>query len=105
MGFDETGWAGMAGGFVMDDEPDAAMLYAMWVEPSARGTTLAADLVATVAAWAGTTDVERLILWVTETNLRARRFYERCGFSLIDGTQPLRSHPDYTLLRMAIALR
>lgn len=97
-------WLGMAGGFVMDDEPESAMLYGMWVDPRARGTALAADLVAAVLEWAQTTPVTRVILWVTETNTRARRFYERCGFTLIDGTMPLRSHPEYTLLRMAIDL-
>lgn len=104
-GIDDGVWLGMAGGYVMHDEPASAMLFGMWVDPRVRGTGLAADLVAHVLAWARTTPCERLTLWVTDGNARARRFYGRCGFTLTDGEIPLPSHPEHTLVRMAIALR
>ncbi len=57
-------------------EPDADFqLYAIYVLPSAWGTSVGYEL--TEAALAGQQDV---IVWVFDENPRARRFYERFGF-------------------------
>jgi RimJ/RimL family protein N-acetyltransferase len=55
-------------------------LYAIYFLPSAWGSGLAAPL-----AQAALGDAPDTIVWVLEDNQRARRFYERLGFTL-DGT-------------------
>ncbi|WP_439663087.1 GNAT family N-acetyltransferase [Lentzea sp. HUAS TT2] len=62
-------------------EPDAAFeLYAIYVLPSAWGTSLGYEL-----ARAALGDEQDVVLWVFDENPRARRFYERLGFRA-DGT-------------------
>lgn len=57
-------------------EPDAAFeLYAIYVLPSAWGTSVGFEL-----ADAALGDEQDVILWVFDDNPRARRFYERFGF-------------------------
>ncbi|RAS64067.1 L-amino acid N-acyltransferase YncA [Lentzea atacamensis] len=81
-------WVGLDGdqvvGFICtgpSHEADAvSQLYAIYLLPSAWGTGLALPLAE--AGLAGLTDV---VLWVLEDNQRARRFYERLGFTA-DGT-------------------
>ena len=61
-------------------EADAtSQLYAIYLLPSAWGTGLAQPLAE--AGLAGLTDT---VVWVLEDNRRARRFYERLGFT-VDG--------------------
>ncbi|WP_434451065.1 GNAT family N-acetyltransferase [Lentzea sp. E54] len=58
------------------EEPDAAFqLHALYVLPSAWGTSLGFELAR--AALGAEQDV---VLWVFDENPRARRFYERLGF-------------------------
>lgn len=62
-------------------EPDAEFeLYAIYVLPSAWGTSLGYEL-----ARAALGDEQDVVLWVFDENPRARRFYERLGFRA-DGT-------------------
>lgn len=71
-----------------------AELVAMWVDPVARGTGVAAELVRAVLAWATDEGAVRVHLWVAETNERARRFYEKLDFVLTGEQQPLPSELD-----------
>ncbi len=54
-------------------------LISMWVQPSVRGTTTAMRLVEFVKDVARSRD-GHLELAVRTDNIRARRFYEKCGF-------------------------
>jgi ribosomal protein S18 acetylase RimI-like enzyme len=73
--------AGMARVVVEDG---AAHLYSMWVAPEARGRGVGALLIATSIEWlARHHPGMTLLLEVVETNLPARRLYERCGFTLV----------------------
>jgi ribosomal protein S18 acetylase RimI-like enzyme len=70
--------------------PGAWQLVAMWVSPAVRGTGVAAALVEAVAEHVRGTGAAAVVLWVTEVNDRARRFYERLGFRPTGCRQPLR---------------
>ena len=59
---------------------DIAHLFAMWVEPHARGTGAADALVEEVVRWARTEGCTSVQLLVTEGNERAERMYRRNGF-------------------------
>ncbi|HEX6338232.1 MAG TPA: GNAT family N-acetyltransferase [Jiangellaceae bacterium] len=64
-------------------------LVAMWVDPAARGSGVAALLVNAVSAWAAGQGAARVHLSVTDGNERARRFYEKLGFVLTGEQHPL----------------
>lgn len=57
-----------------------AELLAIYVVPHARSTEIAEHLVALGSAWAHESGYERVQLYVTSSNERARRFYARMGF-------------------------
>ncbi|ANY08673.1 GNAT family N-acetyltransferase [Pseudonocardia sp. HH130630-07] len=56
------------------------LLYGMWVDPGARGTGLAAELVDAVVRVAREHGHRRLALKVEPGNARARALYRRTGF-------------------------
>lgn len=93
--------AGLAGVYVEDGEAD---LVSMWVRPSARGLGAGEALVEAAAAWARDRGYQTLFLWVTESNMPARRLYEQLGFTLTGESQPLPSDPALPELRMSRAL-
>jgi GNAT superfamily N-acetyltransferase len=66
------------------DSVDRAIVHlmAMWVHPAFRGSGAAGLLVEAVKKWAVEVGATEVRLNVVETNLRARRCYERCGFQL-----------------------
>jgi GNAT superfamily N-acetyltransferase len=57
-----------------------AELLALFVEPEVQGRGVADRLLDEAIAWAHRRGYERIQLYVTVTNLRARRFYARSGF-------------------------
>jgi ribosomal protein S18 acetylase RimI-like enzyme len=76
--------------------PESWQLVGMWVDPCARGLGVADALVEAVAGHAASQGAEALVLWVTEINDRARRFYERMGFQPTGVRQVVRpDEPDH----------
>lgn len=57
-----------------------AELQAIYVDPSVRGSPVAAQLVAAGAAWAKEQGFDRIQLFMTTSNEPARRFYAHLGF-------------------------
>ena len=74
-------------------------LMAMWVHPALRGTGAAAALVAALLAWAAAQGGRDVRLLVIARNDRARRFYERHGFTAT-GRQLLRERDGATEIEM-----
>lgn len=89
--------AGLAGVCEQDGMAD---LVGMWVVPAMRGRGVGAAIIEAAAGWARARGHPALFLWVTEPNLGARGFYERCGFTLTGQRQPLPSDPSVTETRM-----
>ena len=77
IAYDGDAPVGMAGGFV--DEEGRPVLFGVYVRPAARGGGVLAALVDAVADWAAPAE---LVLEVHEDNERARRGYEKLGFTL-----------------------
>jgi ribosomal protein S18 acetylase RimI-like enzyme len=71
---------GMVVGAVDSENPQLAHLFAMWVDPHARGFGAADALVGEVKQWAAAQGCAELQLRVTEGNARAERMYQRHGF-------------------------
>ena len=68
-------------------EPDNASvgeLIQMWIAPEYRGGSLAADLLDALLDWAARHDFITIRAEVTPGNSRALRFYQKCGFRLVD---------------------
>lgn len=57
-----------------------ALLWGMWVDPTARGHGVAAALVAAAYDWASEQNLSSVVLFVHRTNDVAIKFYERIGF-------------------------
>ena len=96
----EGRWIGMAVGGPNRDFPGEAGLYAMWVDPSARGAGVARALVEGVVAWARSARFPVIRLRVTVSNEAAVGLYLRCGFSDAGLRLPLREGSDIITMSM-----
>ena len=97
--------AGMVGGYREPGDSTMVNLVAMWVRPDHRRQGLGRRLVGAIVEWAETGGgVDRIELWVTNSNDGARRFYARCGFTDDGRQQPLPSDPSVLETRMRLAL-
>lgn len=80
---------GFAHAAATDDEDgssDVAQLYAIYLEERAAGRGIGGALLGRITGEMRRAGFTRAILWVLETNERARRFYEHTGWTW-DGTR------------------
>jgi GNAT superfamily N-acetyltransferase len=63
-----------------EDLPDTAELHTIYLEPDVVGTGVGAALMRRALADLRSRGVRTAILWVLDTNVRARRFYEQGGW-------------------------
>ena len=63
------------------DRPQDGELIQVWISPECRGRQVAADLMNALFQWAASNGFETIRAEVTPGNLRALRFYEKCGFT------------------------
>lgn len=75
-------------------------LIGMWIEPAARGSGVATQLVEAVKARALEKGFDRVYLDVSPDNARAANFYLKQGFAFVDEWEPLESHPQITVQTM-----
>ena len=71
---------GHAGGTVLPEEPDVTVVFAVYITPAHRGTSVLPELIDAVAAWSRAAGRPDLMLEVVVGNDRAVRAYERLGF-------------------------
>jgi RimJ/RimL family protein N-acetyltransferase len=83
-----------------DDDPAIAWLLSMWVHPAARASGGADELVIAALDWARTAGARDVRLHVVESNERARRVYERHGFTPT-GAQEIRDRDGAVETEMA----
>ena len=76
-------------------------LIAMWVKPEQRGSGAAALLVNAIKASAIANGHGRIVLDVAPENTRAAAFYRRQGFVFLPEWEPLASHPQIQVQKMA----
>ncbi|MFJ7793803.1 GNAT family N-acetyltransferase [Pseudomonas sp. NPDC096950] len=80
-------------------------LIGMWVEPAARGSGVANQLVAAVKSRAVSRGYDQVFLDVSPDNARAANFYLRQGFTFMDEWEPLESHPHIRVQTMFWVVR
>jgi len=95
---------GLASGGPAPGGDGAAGLYAMWVEPTSRGSGVAAKIVALVEDWARGAGYSQIGLGVTTTNARAIALYQRLGYVDTGGRHPLRQGTDLEIQVMVKSL-
>ncbi len=82
------------------DDRTAAELVSVWVDPVARGTGVATELLRSADLLAAELGARTLALWVTTSNTPARTLYERAGFAETGEAKPLPSDPRLLEVRM-----
>ena len=97
-------WVGLAVGSATEGE-DVAHVYAMWVEPEARGRGIGRALVEAVVAWALERGARAAELGVTEGNAAAEALYRATGFEDTGVVEPLREGSPLTLRVLRRPLR
>jgi RimJ/RimL family protein N-acetyltransferase len=95
---------GMCAVFLPADPNRDPLLVSMWVAPEARGAGAAGALIDASLAWTREAGYRCLVLGVVDDNERARRFYQRYGFTPNGHTEPLRSDPSKTIIDMVRAV-
>jgi lincosamide nucleotidyltransferase A/C/D/E len=75
------------------DDDDVAVIYRLYMDPTAYGLGIGARLLAEATEWLQQRDYKQLTLWVLDGNVRAQRFYEREGWQC-DGTRLDESVPE-----------
>lgn len=68
--------------------PDTLLVFSMWTAPAVRRMGVGRALIETLEGWAGSWGARRSLLWVVDSNVAARTFYERLGF------EPVTDGPD-----------
>ena len=64
------------------EDPDAAQLRLLLVEPQSRGAGVGTRLVDECLRFARRSGYQRIMLWTTNVQAEARRIYQRVGFQL-----------------------
>jgi ribosomal protein S18 acetylase RimI-like enzyme len=75
-------------------------LIAMWLQPDARGSGIAGELVEAVKTRAVARQYDRVVLSVSPDNLRAANFYRKHGFAFLPEWEALASHPEIQVQKM-----
>jgi GNAT superfamily N-acetyltransferase len=91
---------GMISGGPNDVHPGTRWLYGMYVTPTARGSGVAAQLVAAVEAWARDEGASEIFLHVGSSVLRARAFYSKMGFAPTGESHDVTRDPTLELVTM-----
>lgn len=91
--------AGLIGAF---SRGEVGEIIWMWVDPAFRGQGVGDALVAFALDWCRARGLGCL-LWVADGNERARRFYQRLGFTPTGARQPFPTDSDRTEFCMSIA--
>lgn len=98
LAFEEGRPVGMVGAAVSESE--RFNLIGMWVEPAARGSGIAKELVDIVKTRSTERGFDGVFLDVSPENVRASSFYLKQGFVFLDEWEPLESHPHITVQTM-----
>jgi ribosomal protein S18 acetylase RimI-like enzyme len=97
--------AGMCWGRIEEDEPEAASLYQMWVDPDHRCMGVGKLLLDAVIDWAEANNAKTLDLGVTWGDTPAVRLYTRAGFEPLGELHQFRPGSDLLGRRMRLTLR
>lgn len=100
----DQSFIGLVSCVIHKPETKAGHLYQMWVSPEFRGAGVGTALVERVKRWAGTRDIEKLLLSVTTINGAAISLYQTIGFNSVGQTEPLRKGSNLKSQIMQISL-
>lgn len=85
--------------------PTDCLLFSMWVAPEVRRLGVGRALVQAVADWGAGWGARRVVLWVTNVNEGAQRFYKRIGFTMLERGPEAESGRSYDALALERPIR
>jgi RimJ/RimL family protein N-acetyltransferase len=85
--FSEDAPIGIAALYRVVNNLDTGEVIQVWVSPVYRGTGAAEILMEAVFRWARENGFRRVLAGINQGNVRALRFYQRLGFSLVQETK------------------
>ncbi|MGA8113291.1 MAG: GNAT family N-acetyltransferase [Actinocatenispora sp.] len=88
----------------LPEESGDVHLVGMWVRAEVRGTSVAANLVWALVSWARESEARAVRLWVVSANDRARRFYQRLGFTSTGVRQQMPENPSIAEEQLRLTL-
>ncbi|WP_286185432.1 GNAT family N-acetyltransferase [Acidovorax cavernicola] len=104
LAFDHDTACGLIWCRLSDDEPAAAHLFQMWVDPATRGMGAGRALLHEAVSWAESVGARSVHLGVTAADTPAMRLYLACGFQPDGAAQPLREHSALMAQPMSLTL-
>jgi GNAT superfamily N-acetyltransferase len=93
-------WLGMAGAFMKPDPPVTVGIVAMWVDPAARRSGVAAGLIDALSRWGRDRGAVQAELWATDGNAPAEASYRAAGFALTGRRWPSQKRPGIVWLQL-----
>lgn len=86
------------------DDHSCRRVFAMWVRPSARGTSAASSMLQFLLGWASAEGARKVLLHVAADNLRAIDLYQRHGFQPTGRKERLAGGGSQAAIEMQLSL-
>jgi GNAT superfamily N-acetyltransferase len=102
IAFSDDRPVGIAALYRLEDQADKGEILQVWVDSEHRGTSVARDLMDVIFKWASENTFHKIIVGVTQVNIRALKFYTKYGFKIIDRTLPPDSEGVYLVKEVVV---
>jgi ribosomal protein S18 acetylase RimI-like enzyme len=104
IAFEGESPCGLVACYTEEQDPHAAHVISMWVDPGVRRAGAGKVLIEALTTWASSRGLGQLRLMVTSVNAGAIGFYKRLGFRMSGKTEPYPNDPAILEYEMILPL-